>query len=175
MTTRVGQAWRCPSLASKALIAVATSCLLEKVSMMGGSANGLSCGICFVPMWTIDLGNAGHLGPNAMAHSRNTRKRHRVRRSRSTATGTTWNWLRCLVPIRPPKACCIGQTSRPGETVLITGASGGVGSAAVQLAKRRGAIVIAVAGQSKAATVRQFGADRVLARDESLVDVVGKD
>ncbi|RWO06185.1 MAG: alcohol dehydrogenase [Mesorhizobium sp.] len=64
---------------------------------------------------------------------------------------------------------------RAGETVLITGASGGVGSAAVQLAKRRGAIVIAIAGQSKAATVRDLGADRVVPRGDSLVDAIGKD
>lgn len=62
-----------------------------------------------------------------------------------------------------------------GETVLITGASGGVGSAAVQLAKRRGAIVIAVSGDSKAEQVRQLGADRVVSRDASLLKTVGED
>ncbi|HSG94697.1 MAG TPA: alcohol dehydrogenase catalytic domain-containing protein, partial [Afifellaceae bacterium] len=45
-----------------------------------------------------------------------------------------------------------------GETVLITGASGGVGSAAVQLAARRGADIFAVAGESKAADVEAAGA-----------------
>ncbi|MER8437229.1 alcohol dehydrogenase family protein [Mesorhizobium sp. M1312] len=63
---------------------------------------------------------------------------------------------------------------RAGETVLITGASGGVGSAAVQLAKRRGATVIAVAGEAKAAQVRDLGADRLVARGDSLVNVIGK-
>ena len=52
-----------------------------------------------------------------------------------------------------------------GETVLITGASGGVGSALVQLAKRRGATVIAVAGRSKMAAVEGLGADAVIPRE----------
>lgn len=59
------------------------------------------------------------------------------------------------------------------EWVLVTGASGGVGSAAVQLAKRRGAKVIALAGQSKAAEVRALGADQVLDRDVDLLAVLG--
>jgi NADPH:quinone reductase-like Zn-dependent oxidoreductase len=53
---------------------------------------------------------------------------------------------------------------RSGETVLITGASGGVGSAAVMLAKRRGARVIALTGEAKAAAVRAAGADEILIR-----------
>jgi len=54
---------------------------------------------------------------------------------------------------------------REGESVLVTGASGGVGSALVQLAKRRGAHVIAVAGSSKLESVSALGADRVIPRD----------
>jgi NADPH:quinone reductase-like Zn-dependent oxidoreductase len=64
---------------------------------------------------------------------------------------------------------------RSGERVLITGASGGVGSAAVQLAKRRGAEVIAVAAEGKAAEVKAIGADRVLPRGEGLRDRLGAD
>jgi NADPH:quinone reductase-like Zn-dependent oxidoreductase len=60
-----------------------------------------------------------------------------------------------------------------GETVLITGASGGVGSAAVQLAKRRGANVVAVAGQSKADEVKAAGADRVIPRGDDLLKTLG--
>ena len=60
-----------------------------------------------------------------------------------------------------------------GETVLITGASGGVGSAAVQLAKRREANVIAVAATSKAAAVQSLGAQQVIDRGEPIVDVLG--
>jgi NADPH:quinone reductase-like Zn-dependent oxidoreductase len=62
-----------------------------------------------------------------------------------------------------------------GETVLITGASGGVGSAAVQLARRRGATVFAIAGASKAAAVATLGAARVLERDTPLLAALGRE
>ena len=54
---------------------------------------------------------------------------------------------------------------RSGETIAVPGASGGVGSALVQLAKRRGARVVAVAGASKRAAVSGLGADAVVARE----------
>ncbi|MCB1770524.1 MAG: alcohol dehydrogenase catalytic domain-containing protein, partial [Candidatus Competibacteraceae bacterium] len=66
-----------------------------------------------------------------------------------------------------------GVTAR--DTVLITGASGGVGSAAVQLAKRRGAAVLAVAGVTKMAGVKVLGADQVIARGENLINILGRD
>jgi len=61
-----------------------------------------------------------------------------------------------------------------GENVLIAGASGGVGSAAVQLAKRRGAFVTAIAGKAKLEKVKAIGADQVIARGESIVDCLGE-
>jgi NADPH:quinone reductase-like Zn-dependent oxidoreductase len=61
-----------------------------------------------------------------------------------------------------------------GEHVLIAGASGGVGSAAVQLAKRRGAIVTAIAGKAKLEKVREIGADQVITRDEDVVYSLGE-
>jgi NADPH:quinone reductase-like Zn-dependent oxidoreductase len=59
------------------------------------------------------------------------------------------------------------------ERVLVTGASGGVGLAAVQLAKRRGAFVTAVCSGDKASAVGQQGADHVIERGRDLVDVLG--
>jgi len=61
------------------------------------------------------------------------------------------------------------------ERVLITGASGGVGSAAVQLARRRGAEVIAVASLAKAPEVQALGAHRVIDRNAELVETLGRD
>lgn len=59
------------------------------------------------------------------------------------------------------------------DRVLILGASGGVGSAAVKLTKLRGAKVIAVAGAGKEDAVAAFGADRVIARGKSLTSELG--
>ncbi|MBV7331789.1 alcohol dehydrogenase family protein [Chloroflexi bacterium TSY] len=52
------------------------------------------------------------------------------------------------------------------DTVLVTGASGGVGSALIQLAKRRGATVIALTNQAKASQVKAIGPDAVIRRGQ---------
>ena len=51
---------------------------------------------------------------------------------------------------------------RPGQTVLVIGASGGVGSFAVQVAKAFGAEVTGVCRTAKVDFVRSIGADHVL-------------
>lgn len=61
-----------------------------------------------------------------------------------------------------------------GETVLVTGASGGVGSAAVQLARARGARVHAVTSASKAARLSALGAERTLDRGDDPVTELGQ-
>ena len=61
-----------------------------------------------------------------------------------------------------------------GEHVLVAGASGGVGSAAVQLAKRRGAVVTAIAARAKMEQVRSIGADRVIDRAADIAASVGE-
>ena len=50
------------------------------------------------------------------------------------------------------------------DTVLVPGASGGVGGALVQLCKLRGARVIAMASEAKHDAVKALGADRLLPR-----------
>ena len=52
-----------------------------------------------------------------------------------------------------------------GDTVLIAGASGGVGSALIQLANRRGAVVIGLAAKQKHAELENLGADALLDRN----------
>jgi NADPH:quinone reductase-like Zn-dependent oxidoreductase len=51
---------------------------------------------------------------------------------------------------------------QPGQTVLVIGAAGGVGSLAVQIAKAFGGKVTAVCSTSKADLVRSIGADDVI-------------
>jgi NADPH:quinone reductase-like Zn-dependent oxidoreductase len=54
-----------------------------------------------------------------------------------------------------------------GERIVIPGASGGVGSALVQLAKRRGAWVLAITSKAKIDAIRELGADAVLDRNQN--------
>lgn len=62
-----------------------------------------------------------------------------------------------------------------GQRVLVTGASGGVGSATVQLAKRRGASVIAVTTEAKAHHLKALGVDQIVYRGQDLVAVLGEE
>lgn len=67
---------------------------------------------------------------------------------------------------------------QPGEMVVINGASGGVGSAAIQLCRLRGARIIAIASPAKTDLLKQLGADQVIDRnvgnlEQAIRDTVG--
>ena len=62
---------------------------------------------------------------------------------------------------------------KAGERVLVTGASGGVGSGIVQLARARGAIPYAVTSRAKADRLKAIGAEATIAREDGdLVEAV---
>lgn len=62
---------------------------------------------------------------------------------------------------------------KPGETVLVTGASGGVGSAAVQLAAARGAKVVAITSAAKSDRLKAIGANATLGRNDDYLSALG--
>jgi len=64
---------------------------------------------------------------------------------------------------------------RAGHVVLVPGGSGGVASAVIQLAKRRGAIVYAITSRGKEDLVKDAGADRVFFRGDDLLSIIGKE
>ena len=69
---------------------------------------------------------------------------------------------------------------KESDTVLITGASGGVGSALIQLAKRRGAKTVAMASKAKHADVAKLEPTAILPRSpqnlsKALKDAIGQD
>jgi len=64
--------------------------------------------------------------------------------------------------VTPLQAFTIHYRVRPGDEVLVNGASGGVGSYAVQIAKELGARVTAVCSSRNADFVKELGADEVI-------------
>ena len=64
---------------------------------------------------------------------------------------------------------------RPGQTILIHGGSGGVGSFAVQIAKARGARVIATASIANQDLLKQLGADVAVDYTKTRFEDVAKD
>lgn len=63
---------------------------------------------------------------------------------------------------------------QPGQRVLVIGASGGVGSFAVQLAVALGASVTGVAGPTKLDAVRALGAEAVVDHTRHRIDEIGR-
>ncbi|RCG15622.1 Zn-dependent oxidoreductase [Streptomyces diacarni] len=61
---------------------------------------------------------------------------------------------------------------RTGETALVSGASGGVGLALVQIARARGARVLAISSGTKIDAVREAGAHHVLDRARGLAEQI---
>ncbi len=63
---------------------------------------------------------------------------------------------------------------KKGDHVLVAGASGGVGSAVVQLAMCRGAVVTAIVGKTKIDPVRTLGVNKAIARGDDIVACLGE-
>lgn len=84
--------------------------------------------------------------------------------SDADALGMVLNWATAVAALRP-----LGDL-KAGEVVLIHAAAGGVGQAAVRLARHYGARIIATASLEKHQTVRDLGADEVL--DSASPDLV---
>ncbi|WP_369371149.1 zinc-binding dehydrogenase [Promicromonospora sp. Populi] len=76
--------------------------------------------------------------------------------SDAEALGMVLNWATALAALRP-----LGEV-KAGDTVLIHAAAGGVGQAAVRLARHFGAHIVATAAPAKHKIVQALGADEVL-------------
>ncbi|RSM88648.1 NADPH:quinone oxidoreductase family protein [Kibdelosporangium aridum] len=76
--------------------------------------------------------------------------------SDAEALGLVLNWATALAALKP-----LGEI-KTGEMVLVHAAAGGVGQAAVRLARHYGARVIATASPAKHETVKALGADDAL-------------
>ena len=106
---------------------------------------------------------------------RNTRWCRCPTRTASTARSTTRSSLPFRAHTPPPRTLLERADLGAGETVVVTGASGGVGSAAIQLARIRGARIIAIAAVAKAKSLLDLGAAAVVDRDEPDLEAAIRD
>lgn len=85
----------------------------------------------------------------------------------------------CTVPISG-QAAMMGMILcdiKPGDKVLVNGASGGVGSFGIQIAKAQGAYVAAICSTNKAEAVKSWGADEIVdyKKKDSIKALIGNE
>jgi NADPH:quinone reductase-like Zn-dependent oxidoreductase len=73
-----------------------------------------------------------------------------------------------LVSMTGSQLIYVGADVKPGQTVLVSGAAGSVGRSAVFAAKDRGAVVIAGVLKKQLDGLKNLGADRVVALDDTV-------
>lgn len=105
-----------------------------------------------------------HIANEAIVSRKPANLSHTEAASLPLAGGTAWDAL-------------ITRTKlQPGETVLIHGGTGGVGSLAIQIAKAAGAYVYTTCSGSNADFARKLGADRVIDyKTEDFVEIIQKE
>lgn len=141
------------------------------VESVGAKVTGFSAGDRVVLNPSSEEGMLGETLPGGMAELVRTKASHAIRLPEAVsfedaaclpvAYGTAWRMLHERLRLAE------------GETVLILGASGGVGNAAVQIAKNVGACVFAVtSSEAKGRDLEELGADVVI--DTSKVDFSGE-
>ncbi len=85
----------------------------------------------------------------------------------------------CTVPISG-QAAMMGMilcSINPGDKILVNGASGGVGSFGIQIAKAQGAYVAAICSTKKIEAVKSWGADEIIdyKKKDSIETLIGKE
>lgn len=122
------------------------------IDVVGEGVNGLSPGDPVV--WIGPVGTGGYATFSLLAPHAIARLPHGADPTTAAALPvnavTAWQLLVNLGRVRP------------GETVLVRAAAGGVGTMLIQLAKHLGAKVIAVCADSKLAYVKAQGADHAI-------------
>ncbi len=112
--------------------------------------------------------------PNLTLPLRSTSKCRRRNSLQSSAIGLTPNWLPFPAPMGPLKNMPHRAKVGAKVFVLVTGASSGMGSATVQLAKRRGATVADVTTPGKSDQLRDLDVDIVVERGSDYASQLGE-